>query len=98
MQKQYEQKKVSTALIQELGGLFFIVLVIYYSFRSYKKGFRRPESGSSRNPRFYSVRVDVCVLQLQHVFKCLFIQHAADIEGAEFTVTGTDFIKTHFVD
>lgn len=37
MQKQYEQKKVSTALIQGLGGLFFIVLVFYYSFRSYKK-------------------------------------------------------------
>lgn len=27
MQKQYEQKKVSTALIQELGGLFSLFLL-----------------------------------------------------------------------
>lgn len=40
MQKQYEQKKVSTALIQGLGGLFFIVLFSIIVLGLIKKGFR----------------------------------------------------------
>ncbi len=45
MQKQYEQKKVSTALIQELGGLFFIVLVIIIVLDLIKKDSVVPKVG-----------------------------------------------------
>ncbi len=74
--------------------------LILCGFEAHKKGFRCPYSGSSRNPWsvYFEILLVIYVLQLQHVFKCFFVQDTADIEGAEFAVTGADFVKTHFVD
>ncbi len=74
-------------------------ILFFHGFEVDKKGFRVPKAGIHEILDWVLQNgFDVYALQLQHVFECFFVQHTAYIEGAKFPVTGTNFVKTHFVD